>query len=261
MAGEVDTLIDTHAHLDFGQFDSDRDEVIERAFGSGVASIVNVGTDGSSSRKSIALAERYGGIYATVGYHPHEAEEAEEGLDELRELSGHPKVVAVGETGLDFYRNYAPREAQLRVFRRHIRLAREVALPLVVHSRNASEETMAILEEEGAEEVCGVLHCFSGDLEMARRGLDMGFYLAFGGGITFRKSRAYEVARRMPMDRILLETDCPYQTPAPGRKRGLRNEPAFVRYVAERLASDGERSLEEVARRTSDNARTLFGLP
>jgi len=256
MPGE---LIDTHAHLDFRQFDEDRDAVIERAFASGLAFIVNVGTDASSSQRSIALAERYEKIYATVGYHPHDAEKADDGLDSLRGLVRHPKVIAVGETGLDFYRNYAPREAQVWVFRGHIRLAREVGLPLVVHSRDAYEETMTILEEEGAAETGGVLHCFSGDLEMARRGLGLGFCLAFGGAITFRKSSACEVARRTPVDRILLETDCPYQTPAPCRTRSRRNEPAFVQYVAEQLAEDA-RSVEEVAQRTSDNARKLFGL-
>lgn len=252
-------LIDTHAHLDFQQFDGDRDAVIERAFSSGLACILNVGTDGSSSRRSIALAEQYDGIYATVGYHPHDAESAEDGLDDLRDLARHPKVVAVGETGLDFYRNYAPREAQIRVFRDHVRLARQVELPLVVHIRDAYEEAMGILEEEGAAEAGGVLHCFSGDLETARRGLRLGFYLAFGGAITFRKSGAYDVARAMPPDRIVLETDCPYQTPAPCRKQSRRNEPAFVRYVAERLASEETGTFEEVVRRTSENARRLFG--
>ena len=251
-------LVDTHAHLDFPPFNKDRDRVIRRAFESGVQRIINVGTDLDASHRSIALAEQYPGIFAAVGIHPHDAEQAvPESMTELKGLAGHPKVVAVGETGLDFYRNYAPRDAQVAAFRVHVRLAQSVRLPLIVHVRNAYPEVFSILEEMSALEVGGVFHCFSGALKDAQRAVEMGFYVAFGGAVTFKKSSLGAIAEQLPLDRILLETDCPYIAPVP--HRGKRNEPSFVRYVAEKLAGGG-RSLSEIAAQTTSNAEALFRL-
>jgi TatD DNase family protein len=183
----------------------------------------------------------------------------ERSLTELPGLLLHEKVVGVGETGLDFFRDYAPREVQERVFRRHIRLARETGLPLVVHSRGAEERVLDLLEVERADEVGGVLHCFGGDLEQAKRGVGLNFYLGFGGTVTFKKSSSLPVALQVPPDRLVLETDCPYLAPVP--HRGRRNEPAYVRCVAQRLAQEEGVPMERLFERTTQNALRLFRLP
>jgi len=252
-------LIDTHAHLDDLRFKRDRDQVIRRAFEAGIEAILNVGTDLKSSRASVALSERYERIYAAVGCHPHDADILSlDVLSQLADLARREKVVAIGETGLDFYRDRSPRDVQRQAFRDQIRLAQKVKLPLIVHSRAADEETMRILREEGAAEVGGVLHCFPGDMELAREAIRMNFYIGLGGTTTFKKSSSSAVARALPVERLLLETDCPYLAPVP--HRGKRNEPAFVRFVAERIAQERAMPLDTLAAVTSANARTLFGL-
>jgi TatD DNase family protein len=251
-------LIDSHAHLDFSQFRDDRDAVVRRAREAGLTAIINVATDLASSERSIELSAHYPMIYATVGVHPHDATTlSPDVLDRLAELATQERVVAIGEIGLDFYRDRSPRDQQREAFRRQIRLAVELGLPLVIHDRDAHAETLQILHDEEAQKVGGVLHCFSGDLDMAREGLAMGFLIAFGGPITYGKKKQ-EIARRIPLDKILVETDCPFLTPVP--HRGRRNEPAHVRYVAEKLAELRGISFAEMAAATTRNAVDLFGL-
>ncbi|MEE9615298.1 MAG: TatD family hydrolase [Thermodesulfobacteriota bacterium] len=262
-----ESFVDTHAHLDDPRFDEDREEVISRAFEAGVESMVTVGCwqGGEAAgelEKVVAIAEANPSVYAALGIHPHDAKLVtdETPFDLIRKLSKNEKVVAVGETGLDFHYTNSPPETQRDVFIRHIRLARELALPLIVHSREAEDETLDILRKEGAEEAGGVIHCFSGSQEMARRAMEMGFYLAFGGAVTFPKAEALrEVVKAVPTERMLLETDCPYLAPVP--RRGKRNEPAFVVETAKRLAELKGLSLADVARITTLNASELFGLP
>ncbi len=254
-------LIDTHAHLDDRRFADDRQEVVERALAAGISHIVTVGTDPATSRQSVEIARSFPTVYAAVGIHPHDALQAtDEAMDRLRELirPGN-KVVAVGETGLDYYRDRSPREAQQRAFRRHIALAREVGLPLIVHDREAHADVLRILREEGARETGGVLHCFSGDVHMARECLALGFHISFPGTITYPTNEAArEVVRAVPTEQMLIETDCPYLAPQP--QRGKRNEPAFVRHTAQMVAQVKGLSLEDVARVTTLNAYQLFGI-
>jgi TatD DNase family protein len=255
------SLIDTHAHLDSGQFKQDREEVIARAREHGIGHIITVGCDIDSSRASLEIARTHPDIYASVGIHPHDADQADDaGLEILRRLLAEGgKIVAIGEIGLDFYRDRSPREVQRRAFRRQIRLAREVGLPIIVHDREAHDEVLEILREERAAEVGGVLHCFSGDSTMARACLDLGFFISFPGTITFPKNEAArEVVRSVPVEHMLVETDCPYL--APQAYRGRRNEPAYVRYTAEMIAELKGLTVDDVARVTTLNAFSLFGI-
>lgn len=254
-------LFDTHAHLDDPRFDDDRDEVIRRAREAGVSLILNVGFNQKSIERTLALAEKYELIYAAVGWHPHEAKTWDpEALDRIETLAReHPKVVAVGETGLDYYRDHSPRPVQAEVFRQQIALAKRVNKPLIIHNREADEDLLRILEEEGAAEVGVIMHCFSGDKALARRCLDLGCYLSFGGPITFKNGDVQrEVASYVPLDCLLIETDAPYLAPHP--LRGRRNEPAYVRYVAEQLAELKGLSLEEIGQITMANGRRIFRL-
>jgi len=266
----VDTalLVDTHAHLDDRAFAADREAVIARAVAAGVSRILTVGVDLPSSRAAVALAEKHPAVYAAVGLHPHDARKWNEAtVRELRGLAQHPRVVAIGETGLDFYRNLSPREAQIAAFRAQLALAGEVGLPVIIHDREAHGEVMAILRQ-WVERVRspgpavppparGVLHAFSGDLALAEAASNLGFCIALGGPLTFAHARrTVEVARQLPLDRLLLETDCPYLTPEPFR--GRRNEPAYVRYVAERLAQIRAQPVEVVAKASTQNALALF---
>lgn len=254
-------LVDTHAHLVDGRFDRDRQEVLERARAAGVALIVNVGYDLESSRKSVALAGEFACVYAAVGVHPHDAAQAPPGyLEELRRLAKGEKVVAVGETGLDYYRNLSPGEVQKKVFREHLALARELDLPVIIHDRDAHEDVLGILKKDGPGRAGGVLHCFSGDWEMARVCLEMGFFISVSGVVTYPKSSLLkEIAARVPAERLLVETDCPYLAPEPWR--GRRNEPAYVRSVVECVAGLRGMSAGELALITAQNARSLFRLP
>jgi TatD DNase family protein len=259
-------LIDTHAHLDFPQFDADREAVIERAKGAGVTAIVNVGADLVSSHRAVALARKVPGIYAAVGMHPHDAKKLDgAALAELRELAQLPKVVAVGEIGLDFYRDLSPRDVQRRAFRAQLAWAAKLAKPVVIHDRDAHDEVMAILSDWAAglkssplAGRLGVLHTFSGDLAMAEQALELGFYVSISGPVTYRNARHLpDIVRALPLDRLLVETDCPYLAPHP--HRGKRNEPAHVRLVAERIAALRGATMGELAAATTANAERLFG--
>ncbi|MEE8390031.1 MAG: TatD family hydrolase [Anaerolineae bacterium] len=266
-------LIDSHAHLDFRQFNDDRDAVIEQAREAGLIAIVNVGTNSSSSRAAVALAEQYDFIYATVGVHPHDAKTVTAAvLDELRALARHPKVVAVGEIGLDYYvglgqsADHSPRPVQRRAFADQLDLATELELPVVIHDREAHDDVMATLREwdhspsvRETREGLGVFHTYSAGSERLEKVLEMGFFVGLSGPVTFPKANALRaVAAAVPLERLLVETDCPYLTPKP--YRGRRNQPAYVRYVVEAVAQARGMSVETVAQATADNARRLFGI-
>ncbi len=253
-------LVDSHAHLDNRPFADDLDAVIDRAADNGIGYILSVGCDLDSSRANVELAQRYPALYAAVGFHPHDATAlTPAALDRLRELLNRPKVVAVGEIGLDYYRNRSPHQIQQQAFRRQLSLARETGKPVIIHDRDAHADVLRILAEEDAGSIGGVLHCFSGDLEMARKCLDLGFYLSFTGTITYPKNEAVrQLLGQLPLERILLETDCPYLAPQPFR--GKRNEPAYVRYTAETLADIRGLTVDDVARITSRNCFDLFGI-
>jgi len=257
------TLVDTHAHLDADEFDTDRSEVIARAHDTGVTTIITVGTGVGSGRRSIELSEKYPDILVAIGIHPHASSNATGAeINSIARLAEHPKVVAIGEIGLDFYRDYSPRESQLQVFQQQLDLAARLDLPVVIHCREAHEEMLAILHNWTARHAerpsPGVIHCFMGDGETARQYLEMGFYLSLGGYITYPVNRdAHDVIRSIPADRLMVETDCPFL--APQRYRGQRNEPSYVRYTAEELAGIRDAHLETLARETTENARRLFG--
>lgn len=260
MTAQRPPLVDSHAHLDGSQFAADRHATIRRAIDNGISHILTVGCDLESSAASVALAQKYACIYAAVGVHPHDATQVNtESLRQLRQLLARPKVVALGEIGLDFYRDRSPRDRQRDAFRQQIRLAKELGKPIIVHDRDAHAEVLAILQEENAAEIGGVLHCFSGDLELARKCLELGFYLSFPGTISYPKNEsAREVVKAIPIDKMLVETDCPYLSPQ--QFRGKRNEPAYVRYTAEKIAEIKGLTIEDVARVTSRNCFDLFGI-
>jgi TatD DNase family protein len=253
-------LIDSHTHIQGKEYAGDTEAVIDRAGEAGVDKIIVVGGAGdmASNTAAVALADSWANLYATVGMHPHDAKHVgEEELRQLKELVAQPKVIAVGETGLDYYYNHSPREVQREVFTQFIHLAGEKQLPLVVHERDGAQEAAELLREEGNGKVQGVIHCFTGDYDAARAYLDLGFYLSFTGIITFKNAGALrEVVRMVPLDKMFVETDSPYLTPVP--HRGKRNEPAYVRFVAASIASVKGLSIEEVARVTTNNVRTLF---
>jgi TatD DNase family protein len=253
-------LFETHAHLNAKEFDEDRDEVIARARENGVETIVNIGFNAETIPSCLELAERYDFIYAVVGWHPQDAKDmTDEHLEWIEELSRHPKVVGLGEMGLDYYWDTSPRDVQAEVFRKQIRLARKLEMPIVIHNRDAHQDVITILKEEKAAEVGGIMHCFSGSWETAKLALDMNFYISFGGPLTFKNAKQpKEVAAKVPLDRLLIETDCPYLTPHPFR--GKRNESGYVRYVCEEMANIRGLSYEEMAKITADNARRLFRL-
>ncbi len=253
-------LVDSHAHLEMEDFDRDRDQVIARALEAGVKQIITVGTTLPEAQKAVEIAKRHESIYAAVGIHPHEVKDMAPGdPDSLRRLAREEKVVGWGEIGLDFYRNHSPREVQLTRFQELLRVGREVGLPIILHDRDGHREILDILHQEGSGPWRGVFHCFSGDLEMAKEVIKMGFFLSIPGTVTFKTATLQqEIVRRIPLEKILLETDCPYLAPEP--HRGKRNEPAFVRNTAEKVASLKGLSFGDVARITSLNAKLLFGI-
>ena len=253
-------LFDTHAHLHFPDFDADRAETMARARQAGVTRMLTIGTEVPTSRAAIALAQAERDVWASVGVHPHDAAEADEAvLAEIERLAGESRVVAVGEIGLDFFRTLSPREAQERVFRHLIGVARRAHKPVIVHCRDAHPEVLAVLGEERADEVGGVMHCFSGDVAVARRCLDLGLLVSLAGPVTYPNARALpEVARFVPGDRLVVETDCPFLPPQ--GYRGKRNEPAYLALTAARVAELRGEPLEEFARRSSENACRLLGI-
>jgi TatD DNase family protein len=252
-------MIDTHAHLDFPQYDSDRDEIIRSGFDRGLEAIVNIGTDLKSSQRSIGLAEKYEHIYASVGVHPHDSKDCpKDYIARLAEMANHKKVVAIGEIGLDYYRNLSPRNTQKRVFDEQMDLALKLDLPAVIHSRESMDESLRMLEKSGIKR--GVLHSFPGDENEAKAGIDMGFFISFAGPITYVKSTRSRLAESLPLSRIVVETDSPYLTPQ--AFRGKRNKPEYVRYVIEKLTEIlSLYAFHDIERMTSYNARRLFGLP
>jgi len=255
-------LIDSHAHIQGKEYAGEVDAVISRARESGVEKIIAVGGAGdmSSNTEAVALAESLPDVYATVGMHPHDAKDVgDEELRKLKELTARSKVVAVGETGLDYYYNHSPHDVQRRAFSQFIHMACETGLPIVVHERDAAQAVAELLRGEGSGKLRGVIHCFTGNYAAACVYLDLGFYLSFTGIITFKNAEPLrEVVRKVPLERMFVETDSPYLTPVP--HRGKRNEPAFVRLVAETVARVKGISLEEVAGRTSQNVQNLFAI-
>ncbi len=252
-------VVDSHCHIDMPQFDGDREAVVVRAREVGVRQMLIVGgVDGEGShRRALSVAEGLG-FSASAGVHPHEARLATEAVfDELRALAREGRIVAIGEAGLDFHYDHSPRDVQREVFRRQVRLAREVGLPLIVHTREADEETAAILEEEGARETGGVIHCFTGGVELARRALALGFSISLSGIVAFPRAQVIQqVAKEVPRDRLLVETDAPFLAPPP--HRGKRNEPAFVLEVAKKVAELRGETLFEIAAAVLQNFERLF---
>ncbi|MEH7031367.1 TatD family hydrolase [Priestia megaterium] len=253
-------LFDTHVHLNAEQYEDDLQEVINRALEKGVQNMVVVGFDEPTIKKAIQIAETYDFIYASVGWHPVDAVDmTDEHLAWIEELAQHPKVVALGEMGLDYHWDKSPKEVQKDVFRRQIRLARKVNLPIIIHNRDATEDVVTILKEEHVEEVGGIMHCFTGSIEVAKQCMDMNMYISFGGPVTFKNAKKpKEVATELPLDKLLIETDCPYLTPHPFR--GKRNEPGYISYVAEQIAELKGITYEELAAITTANAKKLFGI-
>ena len=251
-------LIDSHAHLDDTRFDKDRDELIKSLKDVGVDLVINPGADLQSSIKSVSLSEQYDNIYAAVGIHPHEAKEMDEStLEVLKSFANREKVVAIGEIGLDYYYDNSPRDIQKHRFIEQLDLAKEVDLPVIIHSRDAAGDTFDILKSAQDGSLKGVLHCYSGSVEMALEYIKLGFYISIAGPVTFKNARIVkEVAKTVPMDRLLIETDSPYLTPEP--YRGKRNEPVYVRQVAGTIAELRGISFEEVATKTSENTKKLF---
>jgi TatD DNase family protein len=254
-------FFDTHAHLDLSPLSEAEEKVVSRARDAGVTRIVTIGIDPDSSANAVGIAHRHAGVYASVGLHPHDASDLTEGLlSRLEDLARCDKVVAIGETGLDFFRDRSPRDAQRAAFREQIRLARRCNLPVIVHDRDAHDEVLSILSEERASETGGIIHCFSGDLAMARKALAMNFMISIPGAITYRGSEVQaEAVRRLPLERLLIETDSPFLPPVP--HRGKTNEPAYVPLVAAKVAEIKGLSVEDVARVTTLSALRLFRIP
>ena len=252
-------LFDTHAHMNDPAFDEDREEVLLGLKDKGVEWMMNVGCCLESSRDCVAMAERYPFVYASVGTHPDSADEVDDAvLEEYGKLCKHEKVMAVGEIGLDYYYETIPRDVQQRAFRLQMELAKELGMPVIVHERNAHEDGMKIVKE--FKGVTGVFHCYSGSAEMARQLVDLGWYIGFTGVLTFKNARkAVETAQQIPLDRIVLETDCPFMAPDPFR--GKRNDPGYLWRMAEKLAEIRGIGLEEVHRATTENAKRLYRIP
>lgn len=252
-------IFDTHAHLNDRSFSGHEDEAIARAADADVTRIMCVGYNMQTSRKAVEVAASRNNVWATVGVHPHDAKTLDDSAyEEIKELARNPKVVAIGEIGLDFFRDLSPRDVQESAFRKQLNLAKAMNLPVIIHNRDAGADILRVLIDEGPFAASGVMHCFSEDVDYALKIVEMGFYIGIAGPVTFKKNEGLrDVVRNVPIDRILVETDCPYLTPEPFRGRE-RNEPAFVRYVAERIAAIKDMSLEEVANQTTSNALTLF---
>ena len=253
-------LIDSHAHLDDRRFDRDRDRLIKSLKELGVELVINPGADLSSSIKAVSLAEEYDNIYAAVGVHPHSAKEMDEStIGLLKSFTNREKVIAIGEIGLDYYYDNSPRDVQRKRFIEQLNLAKEVNLPVIIHSREANKDTFDILKEAQDGSLRGVMHCFSGSVEMAMEYIKLGFYISLAGPVTFKNAKIpKEVAKAVPLDKLMIETDAPYLTPEP--YRGKRNEPIYVRYVAGTIAELKGLTFEEVAKQTAENTKRLFNI-
>jgi len=254
-------LIDSHCHLDMNAYDGDLDEIINSANKCGISRIITIGIDLSSSYRAVELADQYPGIYATVGIHPHSAEDANDDVyRELKKLAAGPKVVGYGEIGLDYAKQYAPKSIQRREFARQLDLAGDLHLPVVIHDREAHEDTLMLLRQRGPFPAGGVMHCFSGDVSFARQVLELGFYVSIPGIVTFKNAvELQQVVKEVPMERMLLETDGPFLAPAPWR--GKTNRPDYLLYTAGKVAELKNISVDEVANQTMLNTEKLFSLP
>ncbi|HUT96735.1 MAG TPA: TatD family hydrolase [Dehalococcoidales bacterium] len=260
-------LIDSHAHIDLPNFDKDREQVFARARQGGIRAVINIGLDAESSRASLEMAKQYDDVFSTVGFHPHEASKMDDDdIKTLAELAQDERVVAVGEIGLDFYRNLSPRQSQEAAFRKQLDLAVELGLPVVVHCRQAHREVFNILNGWVRATLSagrlrrGVIHCFSGDIELAQKYIEIGFYISLAGSVTYPSAgELVEVAREIPLNRLLLETDAPFL--APQAYRGKRNEPAYVALIAEKVAQVRGVPRETVAGAAAKNTISLFNLP
>ena len=253
------SYIDSHSHLILEAFDSDRDQVIQEAFSNGITHIVQSCDNLEEIEKNLTLAKKYELLYSSVGIHPHEAKSwSDVTYDTLMRYTNEKKVIAIGECGLDFFYNYSPKDIQLKVFKEQIKIAKEVSLPLIIHTRDAFKETIEILKEEKPEHR-GVLHCYTGDLETAKEAIKLGFFISWSGIITFKNAASLkEIAKEISLKDTLIETDCPFLAPIP--HRGKRNEPKFVKYVAEELAKIHNVTSEEIGEITSDNTKRLFNI-
>ncbi|QUW20674.1 TatD family hydrolase [Sporosarcina sp. Marseille-Q4063] len=252
--------IDTHVHLNADQYDEDVDEVITRALDAGVTKMVVIGFDRKTINRAMELAERYPFIYAVVGWHPVDAIDCtEEDLEWIESLAAHPKVVGIGETGLDYHWDKSPKDVQQEVFRKQIQLAKKVNLPIIIHNRDATADVVRILKEEKAETTGGIMHCFGGSVETAKECIAMNFMISLGGPVTFKNAKTpKEVATEIPLDKLLIETDAPYLTPHP--YRGKRNEPVYVKLVAEEIANLKGLPVEAIAKATTENALKTFNI-
>lgn len=252
-------LIDSHAHLNNEQFDLDREYLINHLEQNGIELVVNVGADMESSRESVKLADTYDNIYAVVGVHPHSAKEmTDDSLKELKELTKNSKVVAIGEIGLDYHYDNSPREIQKKWFKKQIELAKGLDMPIVVHTREADIDTLQIIKEE-SEGLRGIIHCFSSDRKMLQEYLDLGFFIALGGPVTFKKTdELKEVAKIVPIEKLLVETDAPYLAPTP--YRGKRNEPMFVKQTAKLIAELKGMTIEDLTLQTNKNTKEIFNI-
>ncbi|QCR30744.1 TatD family hydrolase [Lysinibacillus sp. SGAir0095] len=253
-------FIDTHVHLNADQYDDDLQQVIERALEAKVEKMVVVGFDRKTIERAMKLADEFEFIYAVIGWHPVDAIDCtSEDLEWIEKLAAHPKVVGIGETGLDYYWDKSPKDVQQELFRKQIHLAQKLKLPIIIHNRDATGDVVKILREENAASVGGVMHCFSGSVETARECIDMKFMISLGGPVTFKNARMpKEVAKEIPLEHLMIETDAPYLAPHP--YRGKRNEPSYVPLVAEEIARQKELSIDEVAKATTSNAIKFFNL-
>ncbi len=253
-------IIDSHSHLEMEDFERDLEEVIQRAHASGVGYIFTVGTEKKDWEKALKIAHSHPSIYAVIGVHPHNAKEIDDQTYTiLKNLCRDEKVRAYGEIGLDFYRNHSPRDVQLKRFREQIGLAREMKLPVVIHDREAHQETLEVLKSEEARECGGIIHCFSGDFEMAKVCIGMGFYISIPGSVTYRNAERFrDIVKKIPLESLLVETDAPFLTPEPFR--GKRNEPGYVRYTVQKVAEIKRIPFEGVAEVTTRNALRVYGL-
>lgn len=253
-------LIDTHVHLNADQYEDDVEEVIQRALDKNVKKMIVVGFDTKTIERAMELVEQYPFLYAVIGWHPVDAIDCtKEDLQWIESLAAHPKVVGIGETGLDYHWDKSPKEVQQRLFREQIQLAKRVELPIIIHNRDATADVVKILEEEEAHVTGGIMHCFSGSVETAKQCIDMNFLISLGGPVTFKNAKMpKKVATEIDLDYLLVETDAPYLTPHPFR--GKRNEPHYVTLVAEQIAELKNIPYDEVARRTTENALKLFKL-
>lgn len=253
-------LFDTHTHINATEFNEDLEDVINRAMDAGMEKMVVVGFDRPTINRAMELVEQYDFVYASIGWHPVDAVDmVDEDLLWIEELAKHPKVIAIGEMGLDYHWDKSPKDVQKEVFRKQIQLAKKVKLPIIIHNREATSDIVEILKEESAEEVGGIMHCYGGSVETALECIKMNFYISLGGTVTFKNARKpKEVAEAISLDHLLIETDCPYLAPTPFR--GKRNEPSYVKLVAEEIAKIKGISYEEVAKKTTENAKKLFGI-